>query len=323
MITSEEIDAARYGNQPIVFHHSFRPSSWSSCDRAIWLNVRNASFVTHKATTLRTFEIGHRLEDMLIKEVIAAEYKVSHQQGVIKNKWGAEFGHIDGIITKGKEHALLEIKTANDARWKDWVKKGIPESYYAQAQIYMHHSDQLSKKGNKLQKCVFVVLNKNTSEVLIDTLEYSQAYAESQMERIYNILESESLPEGVNDFRCNFCNHRLLCKGEKVAEVSCRTCAHVDVKDDQYTCQHGTDLCEKHIMHPELMNLAGVPVVSIDHATQTIDYGRFTQGGEIDGKPRLTSQQFKRAKETGLLTDDFVIELLSQFDAMIDEVRPV
>lgn len=323
MITAEEIDKTRYDDQPIVFHDSFRPSSWSSCDRAIWLNVRNASFITHKPTTLRTFEIGHRLEDMLVQEVIAAGYKVSHQQGVIKNKWGSEFGHIDGIITKGSEHALLEIKTANDKRFKDWLKNGVPESYQAQAQIYMHHSNQLSKKDNKLNKCVFVVMNKNTSEVLIDTMDYSEQFAASQMERIYNILESESLPEGVNDFRCNFCNYRELCEAKKVAEVSCRTCAHVDVKDDQYTCQFGDKLCEKHIMHPELMSLAGVPVVSIDHETQTIDYGRFTQGGQIDGKPRLSSEQFKRAKETGLLTDDFVIGVLSQFSASIADVRPV
>lgn len=323
MITTEEIDKARFDEQPIVFHNQFRPSSWSSCDRAIWLNIRNASFITHKPTTLRTFEIGHRLEDMLITEVRAAGYKVTHQQGVINDKWGREFGHIDGIISKGKEFALLEIKTANSKRWKDWVKNGTPESYVAQAQIYMHHSAQLSARGNKLTKCVFVALNKDTSEILVDVLEYSEPFAESQMERIYNIVEGEAMPEGVNDFRCNFCNHRALCKGEKVTEINCRTCAHVDVIDGQFRCKFGNSLCERHVIHPQLMELAGVPVVEINHENQAIDYGRFSQGGAVDGKPCLSSDQFKRAKETGLLTDDFVIELLARFDADIGEVKPI
>ena len=321
MITAQEIDDERFNNQPVVFHQQFRPSSWSSCDRAIWLNVRNASFVTHKATTLRTFEIGHRLEDMLIAEVRAAGYKVTHQQGIIRDKWGREFGHIDGIISNGKEFALLEIKTANSKRWKEWVKNGAPESYVAQAQIYMHHSGQLSTRGNKLAKCVFVALNKDTSEVLVDVINYSEPFAASQMERVYNIVEAEEMPDGVNDYRCNFCIHRELCKGEKVTEINCRTCAHINVIDGEFSCAFGNDVCDRHMIHPQLMELAGVPIVSINHETQVIDYGRFTQGGKKADKPCLTSGQFKRAKETGLLTDDFVIELLSRFDAEINGVR--
>lgn len=320
MVTAEDLDKVRFDEQPLVYHHQFRPSSWSSCDRAIWINIRNASFVTHKPTTLRTFAIGHRLEDMLVKEVQSAGYTVTHQQGIIRDKWGREFGHIDGVMGKNKEFALLEIKTSKDARWKEWVKKGVPESYFAQAQIYMHHSDQLSRRGNKLQKCVFVALNKNTSDVLVDLVDYSEPYASSQMERIYNIVESEAMPEGVNDFRCNFCNHRELCKGEKVTEINCRTCAHVDIKEGEFSCQYGDDVCDQHIIHPQLMELAGIPVVEIHHETQTLDYGRFTQGGKAENKPRLTSDQIKRAKESGLLTDDFVVEVLSRFDASIEKL---
>jgi hypothetical protein len=79
------------------------------------------------------------------------------------------------------------------------TKKGIDRAYLAQVQLYMHSSDQLSQRGNKLTKCLFVVFNKNTSEIFTDVVEYDPVFAAQEYDRIHDVMASESVPYATTD----------------------------------------------------------------------------------------------------------------------------
>lgn len=320
----EHINESAVKNQPLVFRENLTASSWSHCDRAMWLSLRNASDQKHKAETLRTFAIGHALEDEIVKWLQNAGYKISHQQAEIKNSHNRPLGHIDGIIFADKQYRLLEIKTSADKYFKDWIKNGAPEKYKAQAQIYMHHSDQLSQSGRKLQEVMWVVLNKNTSELFIDIQPYDQQYAALQTDRIHSVIESEALPSGEDDYRCNMCYQKKICKGEEVAQINCRTCAHVSVENGEFRCQHGYGrICSRYVFHPQLIELLGYEFVEVDHKNEALIFDKMAIAGEgvkVKGKPTFTSEEFVLAHPAGLVHDEFVLGVKALCDGTIEKV---
>ena len=322
---TQKINDAIVSNQPLVFRENLTASSWSHCDRALWLTLRNCSDIEFKAETLRTFKMGHVLEDCIINWLTDAGYKISHQQAEVKNKWNKPLGHIDGIIFSDKKYRLLEIKTSAAKYFSDWIKNGVPEKYRAQAQLYCHHSNQLSASGRKLDEIMWVVLNKNTSEIYIDIQQYDPQYAQLQTTRIENVIESESLPNGEYDYRCNMCNHKAVCKGEKVAQISCRSCAHVSVVNGSFECAHGYGrICHEFVFHPQLIEALGYKLEDIDHESQALVFDKFAlarEGVKIEGKPTFTSEEFSIAHPAGLVHDTGLMALKYEFDGTISEVE--
>lgn len=242
----------------------------------MWFQFRHVKAPAFKQETLRTFRIGHALEDLLC-EWLGRE--VHMREAKLLNRWGGTLGLIDGMFKDGDEFFLLENKTANDKRWKEMARKGIPPEYLAQVQLYMHSSDQLSSKGNKLTKCMFVVFNKNTSEIFTEIVEYNPVFALAQYERIHDVMDSEAVPYANVEAHCNWCDYRTFCNGDgEVPTVSCRTCANVSMSSGQFVCEHGTTACERHIFHPQVMALSGYELVSADQATNTIHYKTMSNG---------------------------------------------
>ena len=85
-------------------------------------------------------EWGSRLEDVIGQKFAEnhPEYQVTlSPDTVIKNGW--KIANVDGLLTRGGETGVLEIKTAN-AFTKDWVD-GVPIYYQCQVQWYMHILD--------------------------------------------------------------------------------------------------------------------------------------------------------------------------------------
>lgn len=321
----QKINDSIVANQPLVFRDNLTASSWSHCDRALWLTLHNASFITHKAETLRTFAMGHSLEDSIIKWLTEAGYKITHQQAEVKNKFGKPLGHIDGIILADKKYRLLEIKTSADKYFKDWIKNGVPEKYKAQAQIYAHHSNQLSASGRKLSEIMWVVLNKNTSEIYIDIQEYDKQYAQLQTDRIESVIESEAVPAGDESYLCNMCNHKAVCKGEKVAEISCRTCAFISSVDGEFKCDFGYGrICNNNILHPQLVELTGEELEEVDHETQSLVFKSglviVKEGVFFEGKRCFTSQEFQECKPVGLVSDAFVNGMKEMLSATVSVI---
>ena len=89
------------------------------------------------------------------------------------------------LLESDKPH-LLECKSAKDSRFKEFVKKGIKEvepKYWAQIQTYMHYME--------LERCLYVIYNKDTSELHIERFEYNAMEANYYVNRAKEIAAKE------------------------------------------------------------------------------------------------------------------------------------
>jgi hypothetical protein len=170
------------------------------------------------ARRLRIFQVGNLFEDYVIKLLKNAGIKVftedenEEQFGFIAFD-GKVAGHIDGVV-KGipestKPH-LLEIKSANDASFKQFKKSGVKKQsdrYYGQVQIYMGEMN--------LEKCLFVIINKNTQELYFERIDYCIFEHKVCMNKAEEILNATEPPERAynnsNFYRCNMCPYREEC----------------------------------------------------------------------------------------------------------------
>ena len=325
MITAETINAVMEQASTPVRTEYLTASRWKSCDRAMWFTLRNATTYYIKPETQRTFNIGHALEPLMIRYLEMAGCKIHKREAELLNKWGKPLGHIDGMVEIDRQFYLLEMKTANAARFKEMVKNGPPSYYMAQMQLYMHHSNQLSKHGNRLIKCLFIVLCKDNSDIHIEWVDYNPSYAESESNRMHHIIECENLPEPTNDFTCRFCDHKAVCEGDAEPAINCRTCANISATNGEFTCQHGTELCDKHVFHPHLMGLSGHEVCGVDADRMIIDYGAFAMapaGVKMEGKATFTSREYVAAQRQGLVEDAILLETMGAFDATLEDGVP-
>jgi hypothetical protein len=193
------------------------------CVRKIQLQyMKHESDVS--AQNLRTFAIGHCLEDLIAEWIWLAGFDLktrdeNDEQFGFSVADGKLKGHVDGIIFGGpdflKYPCLLEIKTMNDKSWNDTAKRGVLVSkplYFAQVQLYMAY---LSLDENP---CLFTALNKDTSalyhELIPFDLEAAQRYSDRAVQIIKATENNELLPCVSNDssfYRCKMCSYRQEC----------------------------------------------------------------------------------------------------------------
>ena len=184
------------------------------CHRKIWY-MYNMPKKIQEARVLRIFRLGDLIEDLVIKMLKDAGYTV-YEKDKDGNQFGFKHGkfagHIDGVITGLEESTkphLLEIKSANDKRFKDFVNKGYRSSstYFAQIQVYMLFM--------KLERALVVVYNKNNSELYFERIQFDKLYAEMMVSKAETILESSEEPERAypksNFWKCKFCDYKKEC----------------------------------------------------------------------------------------------------------------
>lgn len=323
------IDKAMAENQTHRPINSISASMWSECDRKMWLSLRRASPQWVEPKTQRTFDIGHALEECIVKWLETSGVKVGMRESALKNSYGTSLGHIDGIAVLPDGYQLLEMKTANDRRFKDWLKNGVPDNYFAQVQLYMHHSPQLSKSGNQLTKALFVVINKNTSELHTEEVHYEKPYASLQTERIEGLIASDAYPQPEPSFKCRFCDHQDVCEGKVLPEIDCRTCANVSVNNGVFECAYSHDgcetPCERHIMHPQLMEGMGFKMIDVDGSVPLVEYEHFAMaetGASHQIKPVFNSFEMKKSLDAGMINDPTYMAIAKAFDAKpVDEAE--
>lgn len=184
-----------------------------------------------KATQIRTFDIGHCLEDLVAQWLITAGFLLK-----TKNSKGEQFGfstadgkiqgHVDGIILQyPKEFVdaespmalgtawLWECKTMNSKNWSETSKLGVFAAkfiYFVQVQLYMAYMD--------LDCCLFTALNKDTSELYFEKIPFESEVAQKYSDRAVDILKAtennELFPRIANDssfFKCKMCFFRDYC----------------------------------------------------------------------------------------------------------------
>lgn len=186
----------------------------SDCLRQIWYQFKGVKAEKIPTRFRRTWAIGKRLEGLVIDWLDEAGITL----GVLPNRTLKSInvpvfqGHIDSLwIGKGGVYkAIIEIKTAKDASFKVFVKKGVKvwnPQYYAQIQSYMGMSG--------IHKTYILVLNKDNSDisdelVTFDADFYGQMEAKAKM-----VSTAVVAPPKVNGsplwYQCKMCKFNKVC----------------------------------------------------------------------------------------------------------------
>jgi hypothetical protein len=169
--------------------------------------------------TLRTFQIGHTLEWMIAKWLqdagldLRTAKKDGYQFGFSTGN-GYIKGHIDGVIVGGPEECgpypqLWECKTAKGSKWREMEKHKIKKAnwtYYIQCQLYMAYMELTENPA------LFTAINKDTSELYFERVEFDPQAAQEASDRGARIVEAslngEILPRVSTDpsfYLCKWC----------------------------------------------------------------------------------------------------------------------
>ncbi len=202
---------------------------------------------------LYIFNYGNTIEDMAIKRLQAAGFKISNQQRDFEDKQTGITGHIDCFLANGdgKEYPC-EIKSMSPYIWdtidsvedmyksdKKWVR-----GYPGQLQLYL----LLSEKEEGL----FYLVNKLTSQGKDIWMKLNYGYAESLLKKAEEInrnVIANTVPNRIpyNPEMCRGCdfehiclppaenNEELLIEAEPVIEEALNRRAEVEVMSKEYS----------------------------------------------------------------------------------------
>lgn len=230
-----------------------------SCGRYLWFYFRWGQTISHSHRKMRIFQAGHDSEKIIVNNLRRSGFNVTNTQTELVHANGYMLGHIDGIIQEIPEYnkpVLLEAKSAKDAKWKSFEKNGVKRTYkeyYCQSQTYMN------KLG--LEKALFIVLNKDTSHLYYEIVDYNKVHAEALLMRGEDVIESPVPVKGLSTdpdyYECNWCEFEGICHKNESFEVSCRTCQHIrlnsgkwycNIKKEDRTLKEQKEACEKYEM---------------------------------------------------------------------------
>ena len=174
------------------------------------------------AQTLRIFQVGHMLEEAIIKWFRQAGFDLRNQK-----KNGEQFGfsiaddqiqgHIDGVLVGGPEGvhypALWECKTMKNTKFNAFVKYGIAKAnpqYYTQINLYQAYMDLTDNPT------IFTAINKDTAEIYHEAVPFNSQVAQETSDKAVRVIQagSQMLPRVSDDpsyFCCNWCDYRRRC----------------------------------------------------------------------------------------------------------------
>ena len=195
------------------------------CDRKLWYSYKMPEKIIDPRI-LRIMDLGNMIESMVIgylKEAGLEVYDADENGKQFSFEDGILAGNIDGVVTGLKESSkphLFECKSAKDSRFKEFVKKGIKEvepKYWAQIQTYMKYMN--------LERCLYVIYNKDTSEMHIERFEYNAMEADYYVNRAKEIAikeesETERKYKGPAWRECKWCSYRQRCWNTQPPEPS-------------------------------------------------------------------------------------------------------
>ena len=181
----------------------------SDCWRQIWYEIKGEKGEGVSNKIRRTWEIGKRLEGLIIDLLKASGIEFENHQVELKDPNLPYFkGHFDGLMIN--PYAILEIKTAKDASFKIFVRDGCKKwnpKYYAQLQSYMGMSSVFS--------AYILVLNKDNSEVWDELVLFDSDFYQKLCDKAQMIYEAKIPPPRINGnplfYLCKQCKFRKVC----------------------------------------------------------------------------------------------------------------
>ncbi len=183
----------------------------SECLRQIWYQYKGFEALEVPSKTRRTWDIGKRLEGLVIEWMIKSGIEVLTFDVTYSSSNVAVFqGHIDALVVINKKNYILEIKTAKDASFKVFVNKGLQSwnpQYYAQIQSYMGMSGILN--------AYIIVLNKDNSDLCDEVVLFDSEFYKKLEDKALMISEAVIEPPRINGsplfFKCKMCQFNKVC----------------------------------------------------------------------------------------------------------------
>ncbi len=203
------------------------------CTRYIAYTFRWAYKEKLDSRIWRIFRIGDAIEDIMVKQLAKAGYEVSGQQVSLPGYRGHGSGHIDGIVVIDEEPHLFEAKSMNHTNYLDVQRKGVQVSkpiYYGQCQMYMGKLD--------LKKALFLAMDKNTSDIYMEIIDFDEDEYERLCRREEDIIDGLPLsmfPRISNNpswYTCKFCAAKDVCHKGETLEKNCRTCENSEILNE-------------------------------------------------------------------------------------------
>ena len=207
-----------------------------ACDASIAFSFRGYPDTPPDPRLSRIFRDGHRIEYVVVSDMKKAGIHVMEKNPMTGKQWrfegygGLVMGNADGLVEIDEQTVGLEIKSMNDAKHKEFVRKGIKGShpqYFDQMQFMMGLSG--------IQRFLMVAYNKNTSAYhheYVDFDEFRYAYLTAKVERVIS-NEAHKVSEDESDWRCRGCFKRDACwHGAMPEEMTVRTCGNSYAEPD-------------------------------------------------------------------------------------------
>lgn len=192
----------------------------SECLRKVQFDWQRDS--VHAARTKRIFSRGHMFEEISVKALAQAGFRM--ERGTAGTAFSAadDFfkGHADGIIIDGppvlQYPCLFEHKALGSSGWKKLEKHGLKTAY---PQYEMQVALYQAYLGLDQNPALFTAVNSDTCEVLHILVPFDAEVAQAASDRAVAVIKAtkagELLPritdKGPTDWRCRMCSHATFC----------------------------------------------------------------------------------------------------------------
>lgn len=191
----------------------------SECLRRVQYDLQVDS--TFPARTKRIFARGHLFEDVTVKALIAAGFRMERDTPRTRFEAvdGAFRGHADGVFLDGppvmKYPCLFEHKALGSSGWKKIEKYGLKVAYpvyWDQCQLYMAYLDLTENPA------VFTAVNSDNCEILHIEVPFDAEAAQAASDRAVMIIRAtragellDRIAKAPTDWRCKMCPHKDRC----------------------------------------------------------------------------------------------------------------
>lgn len=180
------------------------------CWRHIWFYRQQITPEPPSLTGKRALEMGKHMESWIIS-LVKKIGRVHRSLPTYRDDKLPYFqGNPDAIFIFKNKKFILEIKTAKDSSFQQFVKHGLlkwNEQYYAQVQTYMGLS--------KIKRAIILVLNKNTGKFYDEVIQFDFLYFEHLRTKAQAISESTTAPPKINNsplfYVCRMCQFKTIC----------------------------------------------------------------------------------------------------------------
>jgi hypothetical protein len=190
----------------------------SDCLRQIWYQFKGVKAQKVPTKFRRTWAIGKALEQVVHNWLVDVGIVVWRNYPELVHPTMPFFkGNVDGVWMKSRykihdqiPKAIIEIKTAKDASFKIFVKKGVKAwnpQYYAQVQAYMGLSG--------IHSTYILVLNKDNSDISDELVLFDPEFYKKLEEKAAFVYGANAEPPRIHGsalwYQCKMCKFNKVC----------------------------------------------------------------------------------------------------------------